>query len=89
MTNSPGSNIAIFPASLLPFATELRAFGESLPTGTCLIVPPKRPGPTWDALIGFAYHALDRHGRAAEVAEIDSSVLAREVIYNKRARAKP
>ena len=80
MTNAAASNIAIFPASLLPMANELKTLESALPSGSCLIVPPARPGPAWDALVGFAYHELDRHGRNAEVEEVESALIERGVI---------
>jgi hypothetical protein len=75
MTKAATPNIAIFPASLLPIASELKTLESALPSGSCLIVPPARPGPAWDALVGFAYHELDCHGRITEVAEVDSALI--------------
>lgn len=68
MRNDRPSNIAIFPASLLPGADRWKHASEGLPQGSWLIVLPHEPSATWDVLISLAVE-LECRGQNVEVRE--------------------
>ena len=64
------SNSTIFPASLLPLADQFGRLANSLPDGTCLLILPPKPSPTWDALFGLAA-AVEQRGLPVDLLDAD------------------
>ncbi len=66
-------NLALVPASLLPFREQYQAIANDLPSGATLIVTPKAPGKPRQAL-GNVAHLLAARGH--QVSVVSASRLA-------------